>query len=186
MFVVVADVPETFQISEQSYEALPSDSSEGNVAIQKPSGSAQIPEYTSTQKGIWYLLLQSTNNKKWVLFFWQFGRVHFWRIGHQHPDDPSIVKAFKLYRKHQLDGKSTNQGAETETEVGDGGGWLDGSIPETKSPSTWNSEVGSDELVSFLGTVGRCESFFFRVRFDFLNTTLTNEKTQRSCVSGCK
>lgn len=34
------------------------------------------------------------------------------------------------------------------------------SIPETKSPSTWNSEVGSHELVSLLGTVGRCESFF--------------------------
>lgn len=64
-------------------------------------------------------------------------------------------------------------------------GWMEVSL-KTKGPSTWNSEVGSDESVSFLGTVGRCESFLFPVRFDFLNTTLTTEKTQRSYVSRCK
>lgn len=102
-------------------------------------------------------------HKKWVFFFFfAFGRVLFWRIGHQHPDEPSIITALDAVSEASTCyGKSTNQGAETETEVGDGGGWLDGSIPETKGPSTWHSEVGSDELVSVLGTVGRCESFFF-------------------------
>lgn len=134
----------------------------GNVAIQKPSGSALIQEYTSTQKGIRYLLIQSTNTKNEFFFFFAFGRVLFWRIGHQHPDEPSIITALDAVSEASTCyGKSTNQGAETETEVGDGGGWLDGSIPETKGPSTWHSEVGSDELVSVLGTVGRCESFFF-------------------------
>lgn len=107
-------------------------------------------------------LSRAPTQKMSFFFFFAFGRVLFWRIGHQHPDEPSIITALDAVSEASTCyGKSTNQGAETETEVGDGGGWLDGSIPETKGPSTWHSEVGSDELVSVLGTVGRCESFFF-------------------------